>query len=76
MRSRLLLICGIFAVAACNSGNPPAAKHQGRPETKKLEAASVAGYDGKAVRKSVDKSMDEVDAHSDDLNKALKSARE
>lgn len=75
MRLELLLICGLLALSACSSGESPE-KYQGRPETKKLEASSIVGYDGKAMRKGVDSSLDKVDARSGELDKALESAGE
>ena len=38
-----------------------------------MEAASAAGYDGTAVRKNVDTTLDKNDTHNEQLDKALKT---
>lgn len=69
-----LLLCGML-VAGCNSSQPPVAeKYQGREETKKLEGASAVGYDGAAIRKNVDNSLNKTDDHARDLDKAQKNS--
>lgn len=73
MRRALVSIVGLLALASCNSSDP---KYQGRAETKKLEAASLAGYDGTAMRKGVDNALNKTDKHSEDLDTALKSVGE
>jgi outer membrane murein-binding lipoprotein Lpp len=79
MSYRLLVSCAIAALlAGCSSSNQPQnqEKSQGRVETKKLEGASAAGYDGKAIRKSVDTTLNTNDAHNQELDKQLKSDAE
>jgi hypothetical protein len=63
-------------LTACSSSSQPqrGEKYQGREETKKLEGASAVGYDGTAVRKSVDNTLNKNDDHNQDLDKAIKSA--
>lgn len=79
MKNRIILLCTVAAfLAGCSSSSQPQSgeKDQGREETKKLEAASAVGYDGKAVRKSVDNTLNKNDDHNQDLDKAMKSDTE
>jgi hypothetical protein len=78
MKSGIIILCTIAFLAGCNSSSQPQSgeKYQGREETKKLEGASAVGYDGKAVRKSVDNTLNKNDDHNQDLDKALKSGAE
>lgn len=75
MKSSILIICMIIPLlAGCNSSQPPAAeKYQGRDETKKLEGASAVGYDGTAIRKNVDNTLNRNDDHNQILNNAIKT---
>ena len=50
------------------------AKDQGREETKKIEAVSAVGYDGKAIRQQVDKMLDDNDRRIRELEEAAKRA--
>ena len=59
-----------------SSDRQSAEKYQGREETRKLEGASAAGYDGTAVRKSVDNTLNKNHDHNRDLNGSLKSDAE
>lgn len=70
MKISLLLICTIIPLlAGCNSSQPlTPEKHQGRDETNKLEGASAVGYDGTAIRKSVDKTLNRNDDHNRNLD--------
>ena len=45
----------------------------GREETKTVEGASAVGYDGKAIRKSVDSTLNKNDEHNQVLDKELKA---
>lgn len=75
--NKIIFACIVTAFfTACNSSTQPQGgeKYQGREETKKLEGASAAGYDGTAVRKSVDNTLNKNDGHNQDLDKAMKSA--
>jgi len=72
------MLCIIaFCAAGCTSSSQPQSgenkKYQGRDETKKLEGASAVGYDGTAVRKSVDSTLNKNDDHNRDLDKANKA---
>jgi hypothetical protein len=76
---RIIVICTIAAlVAGCGSSKQPERleKSQGRQETKSIEAASAAGYDGKAIRKNVDNSLNKNDDHNQELDKELKTGSE
>jgi len=46
--------------------------YEGRPETVNVQALDVVGYDGTAVRKTVDKVLDTNDRKQQELEKALK----
>jgi hypothetical protein len=41
-----------------------------RPETRKIEAAGAAGYNGKTIRRSVDKVLDKNDQRNAEIEKA------
>jgi len=76
MKKEIVLLCIITAFfAACSSSNQPqeGEKYQGRSETKKLEGASAVGYDGTAIRKNVDNTLNKNDDHNQNLDKAMKS---
>lgn len=71
---RIIMSCFLL-LAACNNNQQPAAdRYQGRKETKQLEGASAAGYDGTAVRKSVDTLLDKNDDRKQELDKNLKGS--
>jgi hypothetical protein len=73
MKTKLLMI-GVALLAGCTSSQSPTAeKYQGRQETKKLEGASAAGYDGTAIRKNVDNSLNKSDEHNQNLDNAVKT---
>lgn len=77
----LSLACILVSLAAC--GDPPAQPQpqptstapEKHPETKKLEAADAAGYDGKALRDSVDKTLDTRDEQRKALEEAQKGSQ-
>jgi hypothetical protein len=67
----------ILFVLSCGSGNPaPKAKDvpQGRPETKIVEGASAAGYNGSQMRKKIDKTLDRNDERNKEIEKAASGA--
>ena len=73
MKRAVLLMCSILVMTSCSSSQPPQAeKYQGRAETRKLEGASAVGYDGTAIRKNVDNSLNKSDDHGQALDKAVK----
>ena len=76
MGNLIVLICAIaLLLAGCSPASPPQneAKPLGRQETKGLEGASAVGYDGKAIRKSVDTTLDKNDVRIQELEKELKT---
>jgi len=76
MKNWIIMLCILVPLAGCNSTSQTQPqseeKHKEREETKKLEAASAAGYDGKAIRKSVDNTLNKNDDHNRDMDKAIK----
>jgi hypothetical protein len=80
MRIGIIMLCTIAFLVGCSSSSQPQSgekeKYQGREETKKLEGASAVGYDGKAIRKNVDNTLNRTDDHNQELDKALKSGTE
>jgi hypothetical protein len=67
------LVFTIFFVLNCGSGNPaPKAKStpEGRSETKIIEGASAAGYNGSQMRKKIDKTLDRNDERNKEIEKA------
>ncbi len=75
MKNWLVMLCILAPLAGCNpSSQPPQSgdEYKGREETKKLEGASAVGYDGKAIRKNVDNTLNKNDDHNKDMDKAIK----
>jgi len=75
MKIPLITLCiGAALIAGCSSSNQPqeSSTYQWREETKKLEAASAVGYDGTAIHRSVDSTLNRNDDHNRALDKALK----
>ncbi len=76
MKQLCRLSCIVFAilfVLGCGSGSPaPKAKStpEGRSETKGIEAASAAGYNGSQMRKKIDKTLDQNDARNKEIEKS------
>jgi hypothetical protein len=69
----LIFITIITLLTGCNTGQQQTPdKVQGRAETRKLEGASASGYDGTAIRKNVDNSLNKNDEHNNELDKANK----
>ncbi|HJV34204.1 hypothetical protein [Geomonas sp.] len=75
---KAVIMVGMAAalLAGCSSSNAPqkSGADQGRPETKTLEGASAVGYDGSAVRKTVDTTLNNNDAHNREIDSSLKDA--
>ncbi len=78
MKTGLLMICTTIALlAGCSPSQPSAPeKYQGREGTKKLEGASAVGYDGTAIRKSVDNTLNKSDEHNQNLDNAVKTGND
>jgi hypothetical protein len=72
-----ILLCLTVFMVSCDTDKPkvtsPAAAH-GRAETRGLEAAGAAGYDGAGVRRSVDKMLDQNDARDAETKRAIDRA--
>ena len=71
-----LLIVMLF-ILSCGFGSPaPKAKDvpQGRAETKVVEGASAAGYNGSQMRKKIDKTLDRNDERNKEIEKAAGTA--
>lgn len=78
-----LVLLVLLFLAACDVSPPPAPPQPAaaveeatpeRAETKGLEAASLVGYDGKRVRKGVDKTLNNNDEHNQQLEQTLKES--
>ncbi len=69
-----LAIALFVASCGCSPGDEGKSKDTGRPETQKLKAADAVGYDGDALRKSVDNMLDKSDQQKQDLEDAQKAA--
>lgn len=74
---KIIGVAIVMLLQACSHQEPPPAKEPdtGRPETRKLEAADAMGYNGKAIRKNVDKALDGNDAHNAELEKNMQEAQ-
>lgn len=78
----VLVITALAALTGCGDEpkapepTPPPAADTGRPETQKILAADAAGYDGQALRKSVDKMLDKRDEQNKALEAELKKAEQ
>lgn len=70
----IIFSMGAALVAGCSPAKAPqeSAPDQGRQETKKLEGASAVGYDGAAVRKTVDSTLNSNDSHNRELDDSAK----
>jgi hypothetical protein len=80
MKDMCRLMCIVFAILftlSCGSGSPaPKAKGapEGRSETKAVEGASAAGYNGSQMRKKIDKVLDRNDERNKEIEKDAGSA--
>jgi thiamine biosynthesis lipoprotein ApbE len=72
MSNKFLFIMMIAALSFGCSKTEERAKYEGRSETKKLQGADAAGYDGTAIRKSVDNTLNKTDQHNDTVDKSVK----
>jgi len=70
------VLIGLFWMVFCGCGSekaqPPAEDKTGRPDTKAVEAARIVGYDGKQMRKAVDKALDKTEERNKELENVLK----
>jgi hypothetical protein len=80
MKQLCRLSCIVFAVLfvlSCGSGSPaPKAKGtpEGRSETKVVEGASAAGYNGSQMRKKIDRVLDRNDERNKEIEKGASGA--
>ena len=80
MRNSIRLFSFVFLalwVVSCGSGSPaPKAKDipQGRAETKALEGATAAGYNGSQMRKKIDRVLDQNDGRNIAIEKGASAA--
>jgi hypothetical protein len=65
-----LTIIAVLLVG-CSKAEEFRPKYEGRSETKKLQGADAVGYDGTAIRKSVDNTLNKTDLHNESADKAL-----
>jgi len=72
MSNKFLIIMMMALLSFGCSKTEERAKYEGRSETKKLQGADAAGYDGTAIRKSVDNTLNKTDEHIDTVDKSLK----
>jgi len=79
-KSMLLMFTVIALLAGCNTPTQQQSqgteKYEGRRETKPIEGASAVGYNGTAMRKSVDSALDRNDIRNQELEKAQKSSEQ
>jgi len=78
MKTISLGLCAVVlagALAGCGQKKEePPPPDTGRKETRAIEAVgNVGGYDGKAVRKKLDKALDTNDQRVDQLNQDIES---
>jgi hypothetical protein len=79
MPTRLCLLTVVLILTACGDDQAaqkptPTAPDQGRPETRKVLAADAVGYDGAAIRKSLDGMLQENDKRAKELDEARGTA--
>ncbi len=76
MRRMTLVLMTVTLLAGCGPGKPEVtpSPDSGRAETRRLEAARAAGYDGTAVRRSVDKVLDQTDARNAETARIVDAA--
>jgi len=73
----LTFVFTMLFILSCGSGSPaPKAKDvpQGRAETKMVEGATAAGYNGSQMRKKIDKTLDRNDERNKEIEKAAGGA--
>jgi len=61
--------CGADKSKSSDSGSTQPSP--GRPDTRGIEAATAVGYDGAAMRRSVDKALNQNDARNAEQQKAI-----
>jgi hypothetical protein len=77
VKPSLFIILIIITLTGCSSSQPPIPeKYQGREETRKLEGASAVGYDGTAIRKNVDNTLNKSEEHNQNLENSIKTGND
>ncbi len=77
LQCSLVILISIGLLIGCGSGNTtPKAKGSasGRAETKNIEAASAAGYNGNQIRKKIDRVLVQNDERAQQIEKEAGSA--
>lgn len=72
LRRLLVIAISTGLIVGCGSGSPaPKAKGtpHGRPETRAVEGATAAGYNGSQIRKKIDKVIDRTEERSREIDK-------
>jgi hypothetical protein len=72
-----LMLVFMFGCSADKSKTSDSGSTQpaaGRPDTRAIEAAGAVGYDGSAMRRSVDKALNQNDARIAEQQKAIEQA--
>jgi len=72
LQCSLVIVISIGLLMGCGSGSPsPKAKGAatGRAETKNIEAASAAGYNGSQIRKKIDRVLVQSDERTQQIEK-------
>jgi hypothetical protein len=70
----LVFISGCDADKSKTSDSGTTQPAAGRTDTRAIEAASAVGYDGAAMRRSVDKALNQNDARNAGQQKAIEQA--
>jgi Holliday junction resolvasome RuvABC DNA-binding subunit len=68
----IALVCAALCGCGSEKTQPQAEQNTGRPDTKAIEAARMVGYDGKQMRKAVDKALDGTEQRNKELENVLK----
>ena len=66
----ILVILATMCAWSCGDSPKDDNSDKDRPETQKLKAADAAGYDGDALKHTVDKMLDKRDQQKKDLEDA------
>jgi len=72
----LILVMMAGLLLGCSKAEEPRPKYEGRSESKMLQGADAAGYDGAAMRKNVDNTLNKNDQHNESVDKALNGEEE
>ncbi len=72
MNVRIFAVAALLLLSACSRPPPEGeGSDEGRPETRGIEAADPIGYDGRAIRKKVDKVLDLNDQRTQQLDQEI-----